>query len=121
MRRAHRARASHEHPPSVRAHSQLEPFEPAHPPRAPVYDGQEWVATHYPRYGYAARGPLYSWRDWADAALPPQDAAAYRAVERLMADDEQRGGLVKQAQWVSAAPPRACGALCFAGLAPDVH
>jgi hypothetical protein len=29
------------------------------------------------------------------------DVAVYLATEQLMADNEQRGGLVKQAQWVS--------------------
>jgi hypothetical protein len=79
---------------------QLDAFESLSPPTAPVYDAGEWVNTQFPRYGYAARGPLYSWRDWAAAALPRADAEAYLAVEALMADDEQRGGLVRQAQWV---------------------
>ncbi|KIZ07477.1 hypothetical protein MNEG_0487, partial [Monoraphidium neglectum] len=77
----------------------LEPFEPRAPPREPVYDSKEWINSHYPRYGYAARSPLYSWRDWAATALPVDDVAVYLATEQLMADNEQRGGLVKQAQW----------------------
>ncbi|GBF98913.1 hypothetical protein Rsub_11705 [Raphidocelis subcapitata] len=77
----------------------LEPFEPRDPPRAPVYDSAEWINTHYPRYGYAARSPLYSWRDWATSALPAADTEAYLATEALLADDEARGGLVRQAQW----------------------
>lgn len=80
---------------------QLGAFEPRSPPREPVYDSHEWINSHYPRYGYAARSPLYSWRDWAAAALPRHDLEAYLATEQLMADDERRGGLVKQAQWVS--------------------
>jgi hypothetical protein len=67
-----------------------------------VYDSAEWINSHFPRYGYHARSPLYSWRDWAAAALPRADLEAYLAVEALMADDEQRGGLVRQAQWVRA-------------------
>ena len=82
--------------------AQLGAFEAREPPKAPVYDAHEWVSAEFPRYGYAARGALYSWRDWAAAALPPGDAAAYLATERLMGDDEARGGLVRQAQWVRA-------------------
>lgn len=94
-RGAHGAPAARPSPPS-----QLESFEPRSPPREPVYDSHEWVSSHYPRYGYAARSPLYSWRDWAAVALPRGDAEAYAATEALMADDEARGGLLRQAQWV---------------------
>jgi hypothetical protein len=91
---------THTHTPQTPPRPQLAPFQPRGGPTSPVYDAHEWVSAHYPRYGYAARGPLYSWRDWAAAALPPGDAEALFACEAVMADDDQRAGLLRQAQWV---------------------
>lgn len=67
-------------------------------------DGAEWVAQQYHgRYGHAARGPFYVWREWAAQHLPPQEAELYLAMERLMGDDAQRSAALKQAQFVSGA------------------
>jgi hypothetical protein len=77
-------------------------LEDAGAPEMPLIDGAEWAAQqHHGRYGHAARGPFYVWREWAAANLAPRDAEVMAAMARVMADDDARSAALKQAQFVS--------------------
>ncbi len=80
---------------------QLGSFHDANAPSAPVYDVGEWVGNHYPEFGYNARSPFHQWKQWAEAHLPAEEVETYKAMDTLMADDEQRSAVLKTAQFVS--------------------
>lgn len=71
------------------------------PPTEPLYDLTEWVATHFPRYGYSAASPFYVWQEAAAQHLGEQGAAAYYATAALMASEPHRSALLKMAAHVS--------------------
>jgi hypothetical protein len=52
-------------------------------------------------YGFEPRSGFYVWRAWAAAALPLEQAQTLVAMESVMADDNARSALLKQAQHVS--------------------
>jgi hypothetical protein len=70
------------------------------PPTEPLYDLTEWVATHFPRYGYAAASPFYVWQEVAAQRLGEAGAAAYYAAASLMASEPHRAALLKMAAHV---------------------
>ncbi|KAF6262382.1 hypothetical protein COO60DRAFT_651604 [Scenedesmus sp. NREL 46B-D3] len=69
-------------------------------PKAPMLDAGQWVDAHFKQegYGFEPRSPFYVWRAWAAAALPLEQAQALVAMESVMADDNARSALLKQAQ-----------------------